>query len=137
MVKMGLAGHSRRALVAATAALAAAPPAVARKRKRHKKKKSRDLPPPPSPPPPLATALMTISSVDNVGDAVACVTAGSWKHLGSGESADITVPLLVPMEITGDAVRAFIVTTLQGVISLQLVNNAIDVAPDRIAVTMI
>lgn len=133
----GTSGHSRRALVVAPAALAMAPLTVARKRKRRKKKKTPDPSPPLPPLPPLATALMTVSSVDNLGDAVACGTSGSWKHLASGESADFTVSLFVPMEITGDAVRAFVVTTLQGVISRELAIHAIDVAPERIAVTMI
>lgn len=136
MLTCGSTGHSRRALVVAPAALAMAPLTVAKKRKR-RKKKTPDPSPPLPPLPPLATALMTVSSVDNLGDAVACGTSGSWKHLASGESADFTVSLFVPMEITGDAVRAFVVTTLQGVISRELANHAIDVAPERIAVTMI
>lgn len=85
----------------------------------------------------MATALITDSSLDNLGDAVACGTVGSWKHLASGESADVTVSLFIPMEITGDAVRAFIVTTLQGALSLELANNAFDVAPERVAVTVV
>lgn len=135
MVKTELASHSRRVLVGAPVALAMAPLAAARKRrKRKKKKKTLDVPPPL---PPLATALMTVSSVKVLGDSFACGTVGSWKHLASGESADVTVSLFVPMEITGDAVRAFIVTALQGAISIELANNAFDVAPERIAVTVI
>jgi hypothetical protein len=125
--------HSRRALVAATAALAAAPVVDAKKKKRKRKKK----PPVPPPPPPLATALMTVSGVNDLGDAFDCDMAGAWKHLASGESAALSVSVFVPVETTGDAVQAFLVTTLQVVISVELANNAFDVPPERIAVTLV
>jgi hypothetical protein len=129
-----LPGHSRRALVAATAALAAAPAVEAKKKKRKRKKKA---PAPPPPPPPLATALMTVSSVNDIGDAFGCAMAGAWRHLASETSAELNVSLIAPVETTGNAVQAFLVTALQGVISIELANNALDVPPERIAVTLI
>jgi hypothetical protein len=127
-------GLSRRALVAATAALAAAPAIEAKKKKRKRKKK----PPAPPPPPPLATALMTVSNVTDIGDAFDCDMAGAWRHLASEASAALSVSVLVPVESTGAAVQAFLVTTLQGLISVELANNAaLDVPPERIAVTLI
>jgi hypothetical protein len=132
VVMSAFPGHSRRALVAATAALAAAPEVEAKKKRKRKKK-----PPAPPPPPPLATALMTVSGVNDIGDAFDCDVAGAWRHLASEASAALSASVIVPVETTGDAVRAFVVTTLQAFISIEMANNALDVPPERIAVTLI
>jgi hypothetical protein len=132
-----LTSHSRRALVASTAALAAAP-AVEAKNKKKRKRTRKPPAPPPAPPPPVATALMTVSNVTDIGvGEIVCNMAGAWKHLASGQGADFSFSTVVPMESTGDAMQAFLITSLQGAISLELATINLDVPPERIAVTLI
>jgi hypothetical protein len=132
-----LTSHSRRALVA-TAALAAAPAVEAKNKKKKRKKKRKPPAPPPASPPPLATALMTVSNVTDIGvGEIVCNMAGAWKHLASGQGADFSFSTVVPMESTGDAMQAFLITSLQGAVSLELATINLDVPPERIAVTLI
>src|SRR5687768_7474467 len=128
-----LTSHSRRALVA-TAALAAAPAVEAKNKKKKRNKKRK----PPASPPPLATALMTVSNVTDIGvGEIVCNMAGAWKHLASGQGADFSFSTVVPMESTGDAMQALLITSLQGAVSLELATINLDVPPERIAVTLI